>query len=296
MMVRFRAPPSAKSHTQSFGTGECAVFTRWRQRGGRRPSLRRFGGMGALENTEERLYGLPLDAFIAERNEAAKALRAEGDREAAAAIRKLRKPSAAAWAVNAAVRADPEAAKRVVRTGRRLEAAQAKAVAGGGGSLREAAAAHGEAIDAMVEALEATLGDDAKAAVVDRARETMRAVAADAEVRDRFERGTLVREVAAVGFGAFEATPAPPPERDRKAKPASASAAQRRRAAQAYKRADRALQAAVGHVEDVEGRVERARAALADAEGALAEARGERDARRAELDRARAAVRELESS
>lgn len=252
--------------------------------------------MGALEDTEERLYGLPLDQFTAARDEAAKQLRADGDRDAAAAVKKLRKPSAAAWAVNATVRAAPTAAKRVVQTGKKLEAAQAKAISGAGGSLRDAAAAHAQAIDEMVAALEAELGDDAKPAVIDRARETMRAVAADGEVRDRFERGTLLREAEAVGFGAAGATPAPPPERDRNAKPKSGSAAERKRAAQAVKRADRALQAATGHVDDMEARVERAREALGEAKSGLADARRDRDARETELDEARAAARKLEAS
>jgi len=252
--------------------------------------------MGALEKAEERLYGLPLDEFTAARDEEAKRLRAGGDSDAAAVVKKLRKPSVAAWAVNVAVRADPKAAKRVVQTGARLEAAQSQAISGGGGSLRDAAAAHGEAIDAMVAALETALGDDAKAAVVDRGRETMRAVAADAEVRDRFERGTLVREAEAVGFGAASATPAPPAKRGKSPKKAAGSAARRKRAEQAEKRADRALQAAAGHVDDMEARVERAREALANAEEAAADARRDRDTRETELDAARAAVRELEAS
>src|ERR671929_141560 len=50
------------------------------------------------------LYGLPLDRFIAERGALAKALRGEDRRDEAAEVAKLRKPSAAAWAVNQLVR------------------------------------------------------------------------------------------------------------------------------------------------------------------------------------------------
>ena len=57
------------------------------------------------------LYGLPLDRFVAERDALAKQLRGDGRREEADAVKKLPKPTRAAWAVNAAVRAEPERAE-----------------------------------------------------------------------------------------------------------------------------------------------------------------------------------------
>ena len=46
------------------------------------------------------LYGLPLEEFVAARDQAARAARKAGDREAAAELAALRKPTVAAWAVN----------------------------------------------------------------------------------------------------------------------------------------------------------------------------------------------------
>ncbi len=46
------------------------------------------------------LYGLPLDEFTKARNELAKKLRNEGDREGAADVTALQKPSLPAWLVN----------------------------------------------------------------------------------------------------------------------------------------------------------------------------------------------------
>ena len=248
--------------------------------------------MGAIEETEERLYGLAPEEFTAARDDAAKSLRAEGDRDAAAAVGKLRKPSAAAAAVNRAVRAEPKAAKTLVATGERLEAAQAEAISGSAGGLREAADAHAEAIAAIVAVVEAELGKDAKPAIIDRARETFRAVAADAELRRRFERGVVVREAEAVGFGTTAATPAPTGRRSR-ARDAKPSAAQRKRAERAVAQAQRALEAATAEVEGLGARAQRARRALTDAEAQLAEAEAERADRESELGQARQAAREL---
>src|SRR6185503_2334221 len=73
---------------------------RWRCRGA-------TGIMGAMEDVAEiaeRLYGLLPEEFTAARDSEAKRIRASGDRETASAIAALRRPSLAAWLVNALVR------------------------------------------------------------------------------------------------------------------------------------------------------------------------------------------------
>ncbi|MEA2287422.1 MAG: hypothetical protein QOJ21_3465, partial [Solirubrobacteraceae bacterium] len=62
----------------------------------------------AVDDSDE-LYGLPLDAFVPERDALAKELRSDGRREEAAEVKALRKPSVAAWGVNQAVRSQPKA-------------------------------------------------------------------------------------------------------------------------------------------------------------------------------------------
>ena len=52
----------------------------------------------------DRLYGLPLDEFVAGRGALAKSLRSEGKREEAERVKALRKPTAGAWALNQALR------------------------------------------------------------------------------------------------------------------------------------------------------------------------------------------------
>src|SRR3954470_19480390 len=78
------------------------------------------------------LYGLALDAFVPERDALAKRLRADGRREDAAAVKALRKPSVAAWAVNQAVRSQPKAARDLWQAGDALIEAQDALLAGRG--------------------------------------------------------------------------------------------------------------------------------------------------------------------
>jgi hypothetical protein len=54
----------------------------------------------AVEETADRLYGLPHTRFVEERKAAAKALRAAGDKDAAKAVEALPRPSLSAWVVN----------------------------------------------------------------------------------------------------------------------------------------------------------------------------------------------------
>src|SRR3954447_8139768 len=61
-----------------------------------------------VDEDVDRLYGLPLEEFVAERDALAKRLRADKRREEADAVKSLRKPSVAAWAVNQVLRCHPE--------------------------------------------------------------------------------------------------------------------------------------------------------------------------------------------
>ena len=62
----------------------------------------------------DRLYSLPLAEFTPERNELAKRLRKDGDTDAAAAVKALKKPSVAAWAVNQVQRDRPDEVRELI--------------------------------------------------------------------------------------------------------------------------------------------------------------------------------------
>ena len=54
------------------------------------------------------LYRLAPEDFTAARDAAAKQARADGDRDGAAALKALRRPTVSAWLLNALVRTAPE--------------------------------------------------------------------------------------------------------------------------------------------------------------------------------------------
>src|SRR5712691_1483646 len=85
--------------------------------------------MAADERIDD-LYGLPLDEFTAARNALAKELRAS-DGEAAERVKALRKPNAAAWALNQAVRREPGRLKEFLDAAGELRETYEALLAGG---------------------------------------------------------------------------------------------------------------------------------------------------------------------
>lgn len=79
----------------------------------------------ALRAIAHELYGLRPEEFTAARTTAEKRVRSEGDRELAAAVKALRRPAVAAWAVNLLVRRRTELVHQVVALGESLREAQA---------------------------------------------------------------------------------------------------------------------------------------------------------------------------
>ena len=99
------------------------------------------GKRDPLNDTIDRLYGLPLDEFTPARDAAAKERRGEGDREGAEGLKRLRKPNLVAWSLNRVRRAEPGVVDELLAAGERLQEAQRKLVSGGErGLLRDAAA------------------------------------------------------------------------------------------------------------------------------------------------------------
>jgi hypothetical protein len=73
----------------------------------------------------DELYGLPAGEFTAARDRLAADIRRAGDRELAAAIKKLRRPTAPAWYANQLVRRQAAQVAELLRTGTVLRRAQA---------------------------------------------------------------------------------------------------------------------------------------------------------------------------
>src|SRR5829696_4928951 len=251
-----------------------------------------------------RLYELPLDAFVRERDALARELRKGGDREAADEVKALPKPTPVAWTINRLSREDPDLVRELLDAGETLRAAQEAALGGGGAAeLRDAAAAEREAVDALVDAAAGARpsGRKLSGALMDRLRATLHAAAADDAVRDAIAAGRLEREAeggGAWGFMGFSGGDAPAPARRQaapkpKPKPRAATpgaaksepdaAEAKRRAAEERERKaeernrnraeEREQRQAAMRRRTVERELEEARAELASAEERVARAR-----------------------
>lgn len=241
----------------------------------------------SLEEEIDRLYSVAPAEFTAERDALAKQLRADGDRAAGDEVRGLRKPNLPAWAINQAVRAESRCADELIAAGERLAQAQATALEGKGAKqLREAMEGQQAAVESMTAAVaEQLTGRSAGGAMLDRARETLRAIAGDEQLRAQFRAGRLVDDHEAVGFGGPLTAPAK--RRRAKADAPDRDAARRRDAERAVSRASRALELAGKRLEVARQRRERAEAELAAAQANHDDAEIERDERMGELEAAR---------
>jgi hypothetical protein len=218
------------------------------------------------------LFHGPLEDFTGARNELAKTLRSEGEPEAADWVKKLRKPSRAAWLVNQLATRKRKDVERLLDTGRELRAAQEDMLSGSADreKLRAAASVEQETIESLVAAAEAIGREHGIGAqMLSKVEDTLRAASADPEVAEAIERGRLDREQRASGIGTIGSLAAGPParpgkdEREAKQKRARDQQAKRRRRAereltQAEKRLGREqakLDAAREKVEEAERRV-----------------------------------------
>jgi hypothetical protein len=151
------------------------------------------------------LYGLPPGEFIAARDRLAAELKDAGRADEAAAVKKLKRPSIVAWAVNTASRERPEDVAALREAGQELRRAQRKALSGGGGEdLRRATDDRRALIQTLAESGVAAIGARG-GAHRDAIAETFDAASVDEELGERLQAGILDREARpTAGFGAIE--------------------------------------------------------------------------------------------
>ena len=140
------------------------------------------------------------------------------DAAAAAAVRKLRKPSLAAWAIDQVAAQEPRAVAELLAAGADARDAQ-HAVAEGtasGDDLRAAVARLREAVDEAARSAESTLvsaGHPVGEATLREIRDTLHAAASGgSDSRVALWRGTLDANVSPAGFGDTAAGDPDPPE------------------------------------------------------------------------------------
>lgn len=212
----------------------------------------------------DELFSLPLEEFTAARNQLAKELSAAGDKDGAAAVKALKKPSRAAWAVNQAARARPDDVDSLLAAGAGLRAAQDAALRGDASRLRAAGRALADAVQAL-----AGHAPPVSAAVRDDITATLRAAAVDEAGGALLRRGVLVTDLEPAGFG-LEGAELPPDIERRVREPEGPDPHLLAEAERADARAARLLEAAAS----AETRAREARLAadqaVADAEAARA--------------------------
>lgn len=163
------------------------------------------------EAEAERLYGLPLEEFTAARDELARRLRSDGQREEASRVASLRKPVLAAWVVNRLVRGERDQTKRLLDAAAGIKAGRS----GADERFREALERLTAAARELLER-EGRSPDD----VVQQVASTLRAGAASEP--ELLASGTLTRPIEASGFGAMAGAAVAPsrrraPSKDEKA-------------------------------------------------------------------------------
>ena len=168
-----------------------------------------------LDSAGDGLYALPLEEFVSSRNELAKRLRREGDRDAAAEVAALRKPTLVAWAVDQLAHTRRREVDLLLDAGKRLvDAQQASLSKGSRAELDAAQAALRKSIGALTKAAATILGERASPATMGRVAETLRTAATGAEGRELLARGRLVEELSDTGWDIVAGlTPGPPRER-----------------------------------------------------------------------------------
>ena len=236
--------------------------------------------MEDLERVADRLYALPPQRFVAERDAAVAAARASGDAAAAAALRKLRRPTVAAWLVNLLALRRPEALAELTGLADELRRAQEDL---DGARLRELTGRRRGVVSALVGQARALAREVAPEVAgklpLAEVESTLGAALVDRDAAAQVRSGRLVRAAAPAGFGELpraklRLVTSAPAGGETGAAPAGAVEAAPSRAA-------------------VEQELEQARAALARARAGLEAAAEAEQAAQEELERIEAELAEL---
>lgn len=149
----------------------------------------------------DELYGLPAADFTAARNAAAKTAKADGDRDLAARITALPKPSTAAWVVNQLIRRHPDDVDALLELGADLRAAERARDADRIRSLSRERNLRVPALTRQARAVADEAGQAVSDAVETEIENTLTAALATEEFGAAVRSGRLTKALVWAGFG-----------------------------------------------------------------------------------------------
>ena len=154
-----------------------------------------------LDTAVDALYTRPLDEFITARDAAVRQAADDGDRLGAERIKRLPKPSVAAWVINHVARDHPEEVAALADLGDELRAATADRDRGRIRALDHLRRERTEGLVRTVREAGEVGGRPVSAAVLDRLTETLTAAVMDPDAAEAVRAGRLSRALQHVGFG-----------------------------------------------------------------------------------------------
>jgi hypothetical protein len=263
----------------------------------------------AVSEAANELYAASPDEFMAKRTEVAQRLRASGNSAGAARIEKLRKPTAAAWIVNAYVLSDPSVVDQLTDLGGRLRDAQEALDAAG---MRDLTSERRTLVGTLTkDAFRLSGRNQPPAGLRDEVTGTFEAAIADDDLAGRL--GRLQRAEQWSGFG-FAPTGAPEltlvqggrtrtAERPRRPEKPKRTAAEKRRqeralaaAQKAFDEADAAFDEARGTEQGLSQEIKRLTKKLAKLQDQLDTARSDIETARKDVASTRSKRREARSA
>jgi hypothetical protein len=162
----------------------------------------------------DRLYGLPLGEFTPARDRLAAELREQGDRGAATQLKKLRRPTLSAWAVNQLVRSRRSDIQELLSVGDDVRAAQRAALSGDTAKgMRDITLRRRRVVDRLIDRAEVLLAEAGHAtgrSTLDKVGDTLMAATVDEKAAEAVRAGRLARDLTAPsGFEAAGQISAP---------------------------------------------------------------------------------------
>lgn len=154
-----------------------------------------------LDAAVDALYTQPLDGFVAARDAAARQAADAGDALGAQRIKRLPKPSVAAWVINHVVRERPDDVAALTSVGDELRAATQDRDRARIRALDHLRKERTEALVGAVRQAGEVGGRPVSAAVLDRLTETLTAAVMDADAGAAVRAGRLARGLQHAGFG-----------------------------------------------------------------------------------------------